>query len=51
MTNARWNNLDDFDVLFGMDLATMIACDMIYKEYNTNSFGKSPDIKWNDMKP
>ena len=51
MTNARWNNLDDFDVLFGMDLATMIACDMIYTEYNTNSFGKSPDIKWNDMKP
>jgi hypothetical protein len=35
-----WKYLDDYDVLFGMDLATMIVCDIIFAEYNSDNMFK-----------
>lgn len=39
-TSDKWDNCDDFDVLFQEDMATMLACTEIYKEYK-----KHPDYR------
>ena len=37
-TTDKYNKLDDVDVLFQVDWATMIACDMLYKEFKNTCF-------------
>ena len=56
---SNWGGLDDTDVLFGMDYASMVLCEMLYNEFrNPNRFNHQPYpqeksdsellIKWND---
>ena len=46
-----WCNLTDMDILFEMDYATMIACDILFKQYNSSSpFGVQSITAWVDMK-
>ena len=33
--NGNWNGLDDVDVLFGMDYASMVVCEMLYNEFKS----------------
>lgn len=50
--NDPWQNLDDLDVLFGMDLASMISCDILFDEYNSSTpFGAESITQWVDMEP
>lgn len=43
VTNPLYDNCDDLDVLFGEDIATMLACNLIYDHYKT--FG-TPSEGW-----
>ena len=45
ITDIKYNNLDDVDVLFQEDLATMLCCDEIYnyvRNYQKSNNGKLP---------
>ena len=52
-TDEKYNNLDDIDVLFQEDLATMLCCDEIYdyvRNYQKTNNGKLPsDYEINNM--
>ena len=40
---SNWGGLDDTDVLFGMDYASMVLCEMLYNEFrNPNRFNHHP---------
>lgn len=44
-----WGNLDNLDVLFGMDYASMVACDILFNQYNSSKpFGMNNLTAWVD---